>query len=166
MPSGATAFGKAGARQGDHVHIAFGDDDTALVMRRLAGSRDVEQHPALVKQRRFRRIEIFRLLLLAERPAAKGDDLAARIGDRKHQPVAEPVIADGDVVARNQHAGGRHVVRGEAFCREMLLELVAALRSIAEAEAVNVRRGEAAPFEIGARIAAGGAAQGILEEHA
>ena len=47
----------------------------------------------------FRRIHVLRRDIGSERPAAEGDDPAARIGDREHDPVAEPVIGHGNVGA-------------------------------------------------------------------
>ncbi len=58
---------------------------------RLAGFVQAVQFAALVKQRRFRRVHVFGLALI-DHAAAESDDAAARIANRKHEPVAKPVV--------------------------------------------------------------------------
>ena len=124
-------------------------------MRGLARGGDVVERRALVKERRLRRIEIFRLRVLLERAAAEGDDAAAQIGDREHHAVAEAVERHRNVVAGDQQAGLDHVLDRNALAAEMLLQREALGRRIAEAELELRRRIEAAVGEIAARLGAG-----------
>ena len=68
----------------------------------------------LSKSERLGRVEIFGLAV-AEDAAAEGDDPAARVADREHQPAAEAVVA---VLARllglDQHAGLDQLVLAQA----------------------------------------------------
>ena len=123
----------AGRDHGDDVDIALDRDDRRACAR-LAGGGDVVERRAFVKERRLRRIEIFRLRVLLQRAAAEGDDAAAKIGDREHHPVAEPVEGHRNIVARDQQARRDHVLDRHALLAEMLLEREALGRRIAEAE--------------------------------
>ena len=89
---GRDDFGDAGAVEGDHVHIAFDDDQAPGGPAGGRGAVDIVESAALVEERRVGRIEIFGLAV-AEDAAAKGDDAAARVADREHQPAAEAVVA-------------------------------------------------------------------------
>ena len=133
-------------------------------MRRLARGGDVVERRAFVKERRLRRIEIFRLRVLFERAAAEGDDAPAQIGDREHHAVAEAVERHRNVVAGNQQARLDHVLDRNAVRAEMLLQREALARRIAEAELELRRRIEAAVGEIAARLGAGARGQRVLEE--
>ena len=107
-------MGEARRRHRDHIDIALDGDHRPGLMRRLAGVVQIVERRALVKQRRFRRIQIlgnrafvrtpvFRraMHVFFQRPPAESDHRAAPVVDRKHQPVAEAVVGDGDVVARH-----------------------------------------------------------------
>ena len=87
-----------------------------------------------MKERRLRRVEIFRRRVGRQRAAAEGDDAAAEIGDRKHHAVAEAVVGHRDVVAGDQQAGLDHVLDADALPAEMLLQRKALARRVAEAE--------------------------------
>ena len=110
---------------------------------------------ALMKERRLRRVQVFRRRILLERAAAESDDPPAQIGDRKHHAVAEAVERQRDVVACDQQARLHHVLGGNAVGAQMLLQRVALARRVAEAE-FHLRGGiEAAVGEIAARLGAG-----------
>ncbi len=83
---------KARGDHGDDVDIAFDHDQRRAVMRGLPRGGEVVEIVALVKQRRFRRVQIFCRNVLFQRAAAEGDDAAARIRDRKHHAVAEAIV--------------------------------------------------------------------------
>jgi hypothetical protein len=84
-------------------------------------ARGVEQHLALVEERRVGRVQILRRLVGIERAPTEGDDAVAQIGDRENDAVAEAVVGDGDVVSADQHAGERHLIQREARLGEVLL---------------------------------------------
>ena len=102
VPSGATVAGKARADHGDDVDIAFDHHQLGAVMGGLPRGREVVEIVALVKQRGFRRVQVFRRHVFFQRAAAERDHPAAQIGDRKHHAVAKAVIGHRDVFARNQ----------------------------------------------------------------
>ena len=106
----------------------------------FARAGDVVKRRAFVEERRLRRIEILRRHVLIERAAAKGDDAAAPIADRKHDAVAEAVVGHRNIFAGNDEPGFRHVLDRDFRCAEMLLERVLLARRIAEAE-FELRRG-------------------------
>ena len=60
VPSGATAWGKPGDAQRDHVDIALDGDHRAAVMGGLAGEVVIVEEPALVEERRVGRVQVFR----------------------------------------------------------------------------------------------------------
>ena len=116
------AAGKARGHHGDDVDIAFDHDQRRAVMRGLPRGREVVEIVALVKQRRFRRVQVFGGDVLLQRAAAEGDDAAAHIRDRKHHAVAETVVGHRDVVAADQEAGLDHVLDRNALRAEILLQ--------------------------------------------
>ena len=154
---GRDGLGDAGAVEGDHVHIAFDHDQPLGGAARGAGAVDVVERAALVEERRVGGVEVFGLAL-AEDAAAEGDDPAARVADRDHQPAAEAVVA---VLARllglDEHAGLDELVLAELF--EGALEGVAAVGRETDAEAGDRRLVDAAALEIFAGVGAGDALQ-------
>ena len=122
MPSGATAPRKARRDHGDDVDIAFDHDQLRAVMRGLSRGREIVEIVALVKQRGFRRVQVFRLSVFLQRAAAERDDAAPRIRDRKHHAVAEAIVGHGNVLAADQQARFDHVLGGDALLAEMLLQ--------------------------------------------
>ena len=133
-------------------------------MRGLAGGCEIVEIVALVKQRRLRRIQVLCRDILLQRAAAKGDDAAAHIGDRKHHAVAEAIVGHGDVVAADEQARFDHVVGGNALGAEMLLQRKALARRIAEAELDLRRRRDRAVGKIAARFRAVARGQRVTEK--
>ncbi len=130
---GRDGLGDPGAVEGDHVHIAFDDDQALGGAARRAGAVDVVERAALVEERRVRGVEIFGLAF-AEDAAAERDDPAARVADRDHQPAAEAVVALlAGFLRLDQHAGFDQLVLAELF--ERALQGVAAVGREADAEA-------------------------------
>src|SRR5689334_22206245 len=130
----------------------------------LAGDLPVVERRALVEERRFRRVEVFRGRILVERAAAERDDTTGEVADRKHHAVAEPIVGKRDVVAGDQQAGLHHVVRRNAERAQVLLESKTLGGRIADAELELRRRIEAAVGEIAARFCAGARRERRLEE--
>ena len=159
--------GEAGRRHRDHIDIALDGDHRPGLMRRLAGVVQIVERRALVKQRRFRRIQIlsnrafvrtpvFRraMRVLLQRPPAEGDHRAAAIMDRKHQPMAEAVIGDGDVLAVDEQPRLDHRLHADALGGERVAQAVAVRRGVADAKMRLSRRRNLPPGEIVARIPA------------
>ena len=96
----------------------------------------IEQQRALVEERGLRRIQVFRLGAGLHRPPAEGDDAASAIVDRKHHPVAEPVIGNGDVFAVDQEARFDHRLGADALGGERVAQREALGRGIAEPKAL------------------------------
>src|SRR5579883_2362928 len=76
--------------QGDHVHIAFDDDEPALLGGTPAGMGQAIEHAALMEELALAGVEVFGRAL-AEHAAPEGDDAAAPVGDREDDAAAEIV---------------------------------------------------------------------------
>ena len=61
--------------------------------------REVVEIVALVKQRRFRRVQVFCADVLFQGTTAERDHPAAQVRDRKHHAIAEAVIGQRNIVA-------------------------------------------------------------------
>ena len=96
------------------------------VVRGLAGAVMIEQQRAFVEERGLRRIEVFRLGACLHRPPAEGDDAAGAVVDRKHDPVAEPVVGDGDVGPMDEEARLDHLIDADAFGGERIAQMQSA----------------------------------------
>ena len=101
---GRDRVGEAGDAQGDDVDIALDGDHRAALVGGLAGEMVVVKEPALVEERRIRRVQVLCRNLGAHGPPAEGDDAAAQVADREHDPVAETVVGDLDVLAGDEEA--------------------------------------------------------------
>ena len=123
-------------------------------MRAFAGAVMIEQQRALVEERGLRRIQIFRLGARLHRPPAEGDDAARAVVDRKHHPVAEPVVRHGDVFSVDEQARVDHRLGADALGGERVAQREALGRGVAEPKALLHRRAEAAIGEIAARFGA------------
>ena len=117
-----------------------------------------------MEERRLRRVEIFRLRVFLQRPAAKGDHAATQVGDREHHAVAEPVERHRDIVAGNQQTSLDHVFGGDAVRAEMLLQRETLARGIAQPELELRRRIKPAIGQIAARLRTGACGQRVLKE--
>ena len=159
--------GKACGDHRDDVDIAFDHDQRRSVMRGLTRGGEVVEIVALVKQRGFRRVEIFRGDVFLQRTAAEGDDASAHIRDRKHHAIAKTIIGHGNIVAGDQEARFHHVFYRNALRAEMLLQgksLAGPARGIADAELQLRRRRNRAVAEIAARLGAVARGQRVGEE--
>src|SRR5580765_2080180 len=83
----------AGFVKPDDVHVALDDDgfpsqpDAALVLQKAV------EITSFGKKRRFRRVDVLRLVrLLVELSPSETDDLALLVADGKDEPVAEPIV--------------------------------------------------------------------------
>ena len=120
-------------------------------MRGLAGPMMIVKNGAFVEERGFRRIQIFRRGVLGERPAAKGDDPADGIVDRKHDPVPETIIGDRNLLAMDQKPRLDHRLHRNSLGGERIAQGVFFRQGVAQAEtgsAVSASRPRAG--EIGA----------------
>ncbi len=142
--------GKACRHHRDHIDVAFNDDDRRTIVRGLARGGNIVERCAFMKERRLRRVQIFRLRIFLQRAAAEGNDPAAKIADRKHHAIAEAIERHRNVVAGNQQAGFHHVLGRNAVRAEMLLQREAFARRVAKPEFQLRRRIEAAVGEIAA----------------
>ncbi len=144
---------EAGCDAGDHIDIALDDDHLSAPAQHRTRRMTVVENPALVEERRLRRVQIFGLRISRERSAPKSDDAAAQIGNRKHHPVAEAIEGDGDVLARDQQSGLDHLLLRDASSSEMLFQGIPRSWGIPNAEALLDIGCQAAFAQIGARFA-------------
>ena len=149
----------------DDIHIAFSHDQpAALAMAEGLARRLVTvQHVRLVEERRIAGIEVFRLGVGLQRPAAKGDDPAARVGDREHQPAAESVIGLPALVAFLDQAGFQQFSVGEAALMQMRPRAPPVIGRIAQPVPAPAGCRQAPALQIGARPRPFRRAQPLLE---
>ena len=105
------------------------------------------------KDRRLRRVQIFRLAGV-EHAAAEADDLAARrVADREHDAIAKPVVAAARVV-RDDEARLHELRDARVRGAELLQHRVPRIRRIADAEAARGRPVDAALLQVRDRLLA------------
>ncbi len=124
--------------------------------RRLAGGAVVEEAAALVEEEGLGRIEVFGVVGRVHRPPAKGNRLAPRIADRKHDPVAEGVIGRLALVGGLQKPRLEHQIVGNAFRAQRLAQPFPAGGRKADFPPLLRGRRKPAPREITARLGGGG----------
>ena len=117
-----------------------------------------------MEERRLRRVEILGGRFLRQRPAAKGDHPPARIADREHHPVAEPVIGDGNVITGDDKACFRHLLDADAPIGETRAQGGAVIRREAQAEFLLEGDAESPVGEIAPCFGPLGRLQNLLEE--
>ena len=81
-------------RETHDVHVAFDDQQPLDLPERLSRLVESVELAPLVEERRLRRVEVLRFALV-EDAAAEGNRPAARVADREHHAVAEPVVETG-----------------------------------------------------------------------
>src|SRR5262249_62386639 len=90
--------------------------------RRRAGRGGFEGGGAFVEEGCSGRVEIFRWGVLLEGAPAEGDDAATQVGDGKHDAIAEAIVGDRNVLARDQQSRLDHVLGRDPRLAEMFLE--------------------------------------------
>src|SRR6185437_4471557 len=155
---------KARAHHGDDVDITFHYHQRAAVMGGEPRGAEVVEIVALVKQGRLRRVQVFGGDVFFQRAAAKRDDPAAQIRDRKHHAVAKAIIGYRDVVARDQQTRLDHVLDRNALGSQIFLQRKTLARRIADAELQLGGRRNGAVAEIAARLGAVARGQSVGEE--
>ena len=124
-----------GARQANHVHIAFDDHQTVNLPQRLAGFVEAVQLTAFVEQYGLRRVQVFRLVV-ANDTAAKADRAATAIADGKHDSAPEPIVVS-PVVATNDEADGQQPFDGARALSKLVEHLAPRVGRVANAEALR-----------------------------
>ena len=79
-------------REGHDIHIPFDDHYARSVTYRASGLKQAIEFATLLEQRSFRRIEVFRFPLV-NHATSETDHGSALVVDRKHDAIAEAVIA-------------------------------------------------------------------------
>ena len=123
--------------------------------------RPAVQYPSFFEERAVRRVQIFGLPV-AEDPAAKGDDPAGAVADRKHQAVAE--IVRGFPLGRSAPQPGLDQQRIGKFGVEGAPQRLAIIGGPAQTEASDCLRIEPASLQIFARAHPAGRPQPLLVE--
>ncbi|MNR07062.1 hypothetical protein D3C85_1231650 [compost metagenome] len=112
-----------------------------------------------MKQRAFRPVQILGPVVGVHGPPAEADDPPARVQDGEHQPVTEPVIGSAAAFRRDQHPRLDQIAGLGPTLDQGVLQPLAVVRRIAQAEALPLILGQAALFQIFARRLADRAAQ-------
>src|ERR1700681_1552659 len=95
---GGHGIGDPGLVQAHDVHVSLNDHQPREIRTRLPRFVQPVEFAPLVKQRRFRGIEVLWLALIDD-SSAKTDDPPARIADGKHPPITEAIIKAGRAFA-------------------------------------------------------------------
>ncbi|MNJ42724.1 hypothetical protein D3C77_376990 [compost metagenome] len=144
---GGHRIAQALLREGDDVHVAFDHDDLIEVAVELARLVKPVQLLALVEHRGFRGVQVLGLVV-AQHPAAEGNDPATAVSDREHHPVTEAVVALAGLGVLDQQAGIDHGLLLQGIAAQVLEQVVPAWRSKAQAEIAGDLTGQAAALEV------------------
>jgi hypothetical protein len=85
-------------REPCNVHITFDDHELVDIPHRLAGLVQAVKFTTLVKQHRFRRVQILGFLVTQD-PPAESDATTAGIADWKHDALTESVVMAAVILA-------------------------------------------------------------------
>ena len=140
--------------QRNDVHIPLGHDQPLPLARCCTGRAVVEQHPRLVEQRRLGRVQILGVVVRVHRPPAKGHRPPARIADREHDPIAERVIGPIFLARGFGQPGLQDQIFGHTSGAQMIPQPLPRIGGKADLPPLQRLFGQAAPRQIGARIAA------------
>ncbi len=150
--------------QGDDIHVALDHHDLVEVAILLPGLVESVEFLALVEDRSLRGVQVLRLVV-AEHPAAEGDDPPAAVADREHHAIAEAVVALAGVAVLHQQAGVEHGLELQVVATQVLEQVVPAGRGETEAEVAGDLAGQAAALQVVHRgFARGVAFQRLLVE--
>ena len=116
-----------------------------------------------LEERRLGRVEIFRLAVIHD-PAAESDDAAATIADREDHAIAKIVVALAATLRLAQQPPLEQQRLGHRAAHHGAFQLVAAIGGKAQTETPDGRIIEPALLQIGARGAAFGPVQHLLEK--
>lgn len=133
--------------QGDDIHVALDHHDLVEVAILLPGFVESVEFLALVEDRSLRGVQVLRLVV-AEHPAAEGDDPPAAVADREHHAIAEAVVALAGVAVLHQQAGVEHGLELQVVATQVLEQVVPARRGEAEAEVAGDLAGQAAALQV------------------
>ncbi|MNQ81694.1 hypothetical protein D3C85_967270 [compost metagenome] len=133
--------------QGNDVHVALDDDDLVEVAVGLARFIQAVEFLAFMENRGFRGVQVFRLVV-AQYPAAEGDDAPATVADRKHHAVAEAVVAFTAFGVFDQQAGIDHGFLLQGIAAQVLEQVVPARWGKTQAEVPGDFAGQPATFQV------------------
>ena len=109
-------------------------------------------------------VHVFRDGVRRQRPAAKGDDAATQILDRKHDAITEPIKRHWLVIAIDHQSAGLDLLLGGTLQCQMFLQRIAALGRITQTIGM-LRRGAQAPLsQISTGLCSASRLQLLLEE--
>ncbi len=134
------------ARERNDVHVAFDDHETIDLPQGLARLVQAVEFAALVKQHRFRGVEVLRLAV-AHRAAAESDTASADVADGKHDAVAKPVVVPAVVLADHE-SRGEEAVDGLLRRAELVEHRAPGIGGVAEAEALGGAAVDAALLQV------------------
>ena len=148
--------------QGDHIHIAFNDDDSPSVMCGFASQMRAIKQRALVEYRCIRRIKVFRLAV-TKGTSTEANDAAAPVANWKGDASAKPVIGRAAAIWLNEQTGSHRQGFTDRLGRKCCLEPLAGLRREAQPESLDRLGGQAAPVQISPRLLCRFSAQTLLK---
>ena len=134
-------------RQRDHIHVALHHQYPLQFAVGLARLVQPVELASLGEDRGFGRVQVLGLVV-AEHPAAEGDNAAPLIPDGKHDAVPKPVIGTPGLVL-HQHAGLEQQFALLLAAAQGLQEVIPTRRGEAQVKALGNLTGEAALLEVG-----------------
>src|SRR5689334_2380915 len=87
--------------EGDDIHVTLDHNDPAGVADGVSGEIEPVELFSLREDGSFGRVEVF-WLAIPEHTAAESDHAPAGIVDRKHDPIAKPVVALASVAGDDE----------------------------------------------------------------
>ena len=106
-PHRAHRLGDPGLAQRDHVRVALHEHEPSRARRGGPGEVGAVDQAALVEELGLRRVEVLRLVVRGERPRAEPEHVPLGIGEREHDPPAEPVEQPAAVAPARRQPRGR-----------------------------------------------------------
>ena len=116
------------------IHIPLDDHHFLLLADGIRRAVDGVEQVALVEERGLRRIEVFRLLIVAQRPPAEAHHFALPVADREDEPATEAVVRAVAALALREQADGERVLQIVAPPAQVARQRLPFVRRVAELE--------------------------------
>ena len=135
--------------QHDDIGVAFDDHGDAGRCHGRLGDVQAEEHPGLMEQRSFLRVEILGLALAYDAPP-EGDGVSVGIADRKHHALVEAVAQTSVLLGHKREVSVDKLFGCKTLGGQMPHERLAS-RSVSEVPTIRHGTPHVARCKIGAR---------------
>ena len=137
--------------QGQHVHVAFGEQGFALGDDAPPGLSQAVEVLAFLVQGRVGAVDVFGLVRIINNPPAESDDLVGEVFDGKDEPAPEAVVGPPSVRAAQQTGLHGHAVVKTGAAQDLGQRLPLA-RGPAQAKTLHNLGAQAAPGHVGLAV--------------